>query len=165
MTSAEITKYKPPVLYSEWAEYLDILQKNPSCDAELIEAVRSGSFTGTGASLSSLMHRIVDTLNCMADRCVNSFLRKFRECLEFNEINDLHLLFKRLKSDTDDLFFFDELDFISSDLREELEKSVKKQIGDFWNCTVKTLYVRLQEQPDTDLEYALLLIKNIELFS
>ena len=155
---------KAPVTYQEWLDLLALLKKPGVHRAEVSEALSVGSFSGSGAMTAALERQMIDAVNAALDADAKRFIREMNNCIAFRELSQTVLLFKRLKKDVNAVLFFEKLEFLPADFREELSASVKKQTSDFWKETVDFLYGRSAECSDPDLEDALFLIRRIKLF-
>ncbi len=95
---------------------------------------------------------------------IKRFVKKLNECITFNELSELDLLFNRLKKDTHRALFFNKLDFLPLNFRKELSTSVEKQMNEFWDGTIRFLEQQSIEFSNSELEDALFLINRIKLF-
>ncbi len=155
---------KAPSAYQEWIDCLNLLKKRDVKSAEVYEALTAGSFAGTDTTLAALQRQILETVNASLDISAKRFIGKMNECIAFNELEQMDLLFHRLKRDIKVALFFEKLSFLPDTYRSELADSVKKQMADFWDRTVKFLYEQSVEFSNSDLEDALFLIKRIKIF-
>ena len=114
---------------------------------------------------AALERQMVDTINAVLNKSVKRFMRNLNECITFNELAQIDVLFKRLKKDTNKTLFFLNLSFLSSEFKAELYASITVQMTDFWNDTVGFLRQQAMDHSNSDLEDALFLISRIRLFS
>ena len=160
----ERTKVNAPSTYQEWLDCLAVLRGTNVSGTGVYDALTAGSFTGTGVTKAALQRQIVDAINALLDNSAKRFIRNMNESIAFNELSQIELLFNRLKKDVKIALFFETLDFLPRDFRQELSDSVRKQMTDFWNGTVRFLYEQSLEHSNADLEDALFLIKRVKLF-
>lgn len=155
--------FNPPSTYQDWLECLEAM-KTGAGNAAAVEAAVRGSFNGSEATLAALQKQIIDTVNHILNKSAKRFVRDLNECLEFNDLTQIELLFLRLKKDVHRTLFFQSLIFLPADFRFELSDLVKKQMNGFWKDIVKSLYDQSLEISNSQLEDALFLIKRIHLF-
>jgi len=160
----ERTSVKAPTTYQEWLDCLVVLKGINVYSTGVYDALVAGSFTGTELTKAALQSQIVDSINAMLDNSAKRFIRNMNDSITFNELSQVELLFNRLKKDVKVALFFETLDFLPKEFRNELSSSVRKQMSDFWNDTVRFLYEQSLEYSNSDLEDALFLIKRIKLF-
>ena len=129
------------------------------------EVLSLGSFSGTGAMQAALERQMVDTINAVLNKSVKRFVRDLNECIAFNELSRVDVLFKRLKKDVNKTLFFLNLPFLSSEFKDELYASITGQMTRFWDDTVGFLRQQAMDYSNSDLEDALFLIRRIRLFS
>lgn len=165
MSSFKDEKFiKAPFTYQEWLDCLSLLKSNSSCSAAVYDALISGTFGGTEATLAAFQRQLVVAINAMLNRSMKRFVRKMNESIIFNELIQLDLIFIRLKKDVHLALFFESLRFLPDAFRNELSDSVRKQMTDFWNGMVSFLYEQSLEHSNSDLEDALFLIKRKRIF-
>ena len=160
----ERTSVKAPTTYQEWLDCLVVLKGTNVYSTGVYDALVAGSFTGTDVTKAALQRQIVDSINAMLDNSAKRFIRNMNDSITFNELSQIELLFNRLKKDVKVALFFEPLEFLPTEFRNELSSSVRKQMSDFWNDTVHFLYEQSLEYSNSDLEDALFLIKRIKLF-
>lgn len=160
----EKEEIKAPHTYSEWLGCLDILKGKNVSASGAYEALVSGSFSGTEATLSALQKQIVEAVNALLNNSTRRFTKNMNDSIIFNDLGSIDLLFDRLKKDVKISLFFEELAFLPKEYREELSGSVREQMQGFWNDTVSFLYGQSLEYSNSDLEDALFLIKRKRLF-
>lgn len=162
--TAEYTAIKAPSTYQDWLVCLDMMKSGSGADTDVFDAVCMGSFVGSDLTKNALQKQIVETVNAFLDKRVKRFIRNLNENIEFNELYQTELLFKRLKQDVSKSLFFTKLSFLPKDFRSELEASVKEQMSSFWEDTIKFLYSQSLEFSNSELEDVLFLIRRIRLF-
>ena len=160
----ERTSVKAPATYQEWLDCFVVLKGTNVYSTGVYDALVAGSFTGTDVTKTALQRQIVDSINAMLDNSAKRFIRNMNDSITFNELSQIELLFNRLKKDVKVALFFESLEFLPTEFRNELSSSVRKQMSDFWNDTVHFLYEQSLEYSNSDLEDALFLIKRIKLF-
>ncbi|MDE6579160.1 MAG: hypothetical protein K2K41_01325 [Ruminiclostridium sp.] len=161
----EKTGVKAPSTYSEWLGCLDILKGTNVSASGVYEALVSGSFAGTDTILSALQKQIIESVNALLNNSSRRFTKNMNDSIAFNDLGSIDLLFDRLKKDVKISLFFESLDFLPREYREELSRSVRDQMQGFWNETVSFLYRQSLEHSNSDLEDALFLIKRKKLFN
>lgn len=160
----EKTGIKAPATYQEWLDCLDILKGTNAYGTGVYDALVSGSFAGTEVTKAALQKQIVDAINIMLDNSAKRFIKNMNESIVFNELGQIELLFNRLKKDVKVSLFFEGLDFLPKEYRDELSDSVRRQMLSLWNETTSFLYEQSLEYSNSDLEDALFLIKRKKLF-
>lgn len=160
----ERTSVKTPATYQEWLDCLAVLKGANVYSTGVYDALIAGSFTGTDVTKAALQRQIVDSINAMLDNSAKRFIRNMNDSITFNELSQIELLFNRLKKDVKVALFFETLEFLPKDYRSELSNSVRRQMSNFWNETVRFLYEQSLEYSNSGLEDALFLIKRIKLF-
>lgn len=160
----EQTSVKAPATYQEWLDCLAVLKGTNVHSSGVYEAMVTGSFAGTDVTKAALQRQIVDSINAMLDNSAKRFIRNMNDSITFNELSQIELLFNRLKKDVKVALFFETLDFLPKDFRNELSDSIRKQMSGFWKDTVNFLYEQSLEYSNSDLEDALFQIKRIKLF-
>lgn len=153
-----------PSTYQDWLACFDIMKNGSCADTEVFDAAGMGSFIGSELTKVALQNQIVETVNAYLDKCVKRFIRNLNTNIEFNELSQTELLFKRLKKDVAKSLFFTHLSFLPTNFRLELEDSVKKQMIKFWDSTIQFLYDQSLEFSNAELEDLLFLLKRIKLF-
>lgn len=160
----EKTSIKAPATYQEWLDCLDILKGTNVHGTGVYDALASGSFVGTEVTKAALQKQIVDAINIMLDNSARRFIKNMNESIVFNELGQIELLFNRLKKDVKVSLFFESLDFLPKEYRDELSDSVRRQMLNLWNETTTFLYGQSLEYSNSDLEDALFLIRRKKLF-
>lgn len=160
----EKTSIKAPATYQEWLDCLDVLKGTNVHGTGVYDALVSGSFVGTEVTKAALQKQIVDAINIMLDNSAKRFIKNMNESIVFNELGQIELLFNRLKKDVKVSLFFESLDFLPKEYRDELSDSVRQQMLNLWNETTSFLYGQSLEYSNSDLEDALFLIRRKKLF-
>lgn len=160
----ERTNVKVPATYQEWLDCLVVLKGINVYGTGVYDALVAGTFMGTDVTKAALQRQIVNSINAMLDNITKRFIRNMNDSITFNELSQIELLFNRLKKDVKVALFFETLDFLPKEFRNELSSSVRKQMSEFWNDTVRFLYEQSLEYSNSDLEDALFLIKRIKIF-
>jgi len=153
-----------PNTYQDWLDCFERIKESPLSGNKDFDLLSHGSFDGTGAMLTAFQQQMVDTINTVLNKSVRRFVRDLNECITFNELDHIDVLFKRLKKDINRTTFFLELSFLSSEFKSELYKSISDQMIKFWNDTIEYLQHEAFESFNSDLEDALFLIRRIRLF-
>ena len=161
---AERTEIKAPNTYQEWLDCFELMKSNSADGNGVFDAVVSGSFAGTETTKSALQKQIVETVNAILDKSAKRFIKELNESIAFNDLTQIDLLFRRLKKDVHKSLFFENLFSLPKKFREELSDSVKTQMKNFWNDTVKFLHEQSLEFSNSELEDVLFLINRIHLF-
>ena len=162
--TVEHTAIKAPSTYQDWLVCFDIMKNGSDADNEVFDAACMGSFVSSDLMKNALQKQIVETVNVFLDKSVKRFIRNLNKNIVFNELPQTELLFKRLKKDVAKSLFFSKLTFLPKDFRSELEDSVKEQMSNFWEDTIKFLYDQSLEFFNSELEDVLFLVKRIRLF-
>jgi hypothetical protein len=71
------------------------------------------------------------------------------------------LIFKR---DISNCLFFNNLEFLRDEVRQELHQDIKNKMTDYWQDVILFLHQQTAEVNNDDLEDAIYLIKRIKLF-
>lgn len=154
-----------PSTYQDWLDCFARMKEVPLSGNGDFEVLALGSFAGTSAMQAALERQMVDTINAVLNKSVKRFVRDLNECIAFNELAQVDVLFKRLKRDIHKTTFFLELSFLSSDFKNELYQSITDQMTGFWDDTICFLRQQAMDYSNSDLEDALFLIRRIRLFS
>lgn len=154
---------KPPETYREWLDCLHLLRENDAYGVGVYDALAAGSFSGTESTRAALQKQMVDGVNAALDKSAKRFIRNMNDSLAFNEFSQIASLFYRLKRDVRAVLFFESLDFLPKEFREELSDAVKSQMLKFWNESTAFLYEQSLEVSNPDLEDVLFLVKRIKL--
>lgn len=154
-----------PSTYQEWLDCFARMRELPLSGNGDFEVLALGAFSGTSAMQAALERQMVDTINAVLNKSVQRFVRDLNECITFNELAQVDVLFKRLKKDINKTLFFLNLSFLSSEFKAGLYASITDQMTDFWNDTVGFLRQQVMDHSNSDLEDALFLIRRIRLFS
>ena len=154
-----------PSTYQDWLDCFARMRELPLSGNGDFEVLALGVFSGTSAMQAALERQMVDTINAVLNKSVKRFMRNLNECITFNELAQIDVLFKRLKKDINKTLFFLNLSFLSSEFKAELYASITVQMTDFWNDTVGFLRQQAMDHSNSDLEDALFLISRIRLFS
>ena len=154
-----------PSTYQDWLDCFARMKEAPLSGNGDFEVLALGSFAGTSAMQTALERQMVDTINAVLNKSVKRFVRDLNECIAFNELAQVDVLFKRLKRDIHKTTFFLELSFLSSDFKNELYQSITDQMTGFWDDTICFLRQQAMDYSNSDLEDALFLIRRIRLFS
>ncbi|MBQ4557107.1 MAG: hypothetical protein IJA60_05625 [Clostridia bacterium] len=161
---AERTDVKSPTTYQEWLDCFLMMKGNRTSRDKAFAAASTGTFCGSEATAVALQKQLVETVNAVLDRSAKRFIRDVNECISFNELLQINVLFRRFKNDVNNTLFFENLFFLPQNFRTELSESVKTQMTRFWNDTVGFLHDQSLEFLNSDLEDVLFLIKRIHLF-
>lgn len=165
MIESEITEISPPVNYQEWLAFFSRIKNERNCEAGVFEALSKGSLEDMTPNIEeAFKNQLVETVNIILDRSAKRFVKEMNESITFNDLCQMDVLFIRLKRDVKRARFFEGLSFLSVDFRGELSASLKKQMSEFWNSTVKFLYEQSVEFSNSQLEDALYTIRRIKLF-
>lgn len=162
--AAEHTVIKAPSTYQDWLMCFDIMKNGSDIGNEVFDVACMGTFIGSDLTKNTLQKQIVETVNAFLDKSVKRFIRNLNENIAFNELSQTELLFKRLKKNVARSLFFTKLTFLPRGFRSELEDSIKKQMSNFWEDTIKFLYNQSLEFSNSELEDVLFLVKRIRLF-
>lgn len=154
-----------PSTYQNWLDCFERMKEVPLSGNGDFDVLALGSFAGTGAMQTALERQMVDTINSVLNKSTKRFIRDLNECIAFNELAQVDVLFKRLKKDIHKTTFFLELSFLPSDFKNELYQSITDQMTDFWDDTIRFLRQQAMDYSNSDLEDALFLIRRIRLFS
>jgi len=154
-----------PSTYQDWLDCFARMKEVPLSGNGDFEVLALGSFAGTSAMQAALERQMVDTINAVLNKSVKRFVRDLNECIAFNELAQVDVLFKRLKRDIHKTTFFLELSFLSSDFKNELYQSITDQMTGFWDDTICFLRQQAMDYSNSDLEDALFLIRRVRLFS
>lgn len=154
-----------PSTYQDWLDCFARMKEVPLSGNGDFEVLALGSFAGTSAMQAALERQMVDTINAVLNKSVKRFVRDLNECIAFNELAQVDVLFKRLKRDIHKTTFFLELSFLSSNFKNELYQSITDQMTGFWDDTICFLRQQAMDYSNSDLEDALFLIRRIRLFS
>lgn len=154
-----------PSTYQDWLDCFERMKEVPLSSNGDFDILARGSFTGTGTMQVALERQMVDTINAVLNKSTKRFIRDLNECIAFNELAQVDLLFKRLKKDIHKTTFFLELSFLTNDFKCELYHSLTDQMIGFWDDTIRFLQQQARDYSNSDLEDALFLIRRIRLFS
>lgn len=154
-----------PSTYQDWLDCFARMRELPLSGNRDFEVLALGSFSGTSAMQAALERQMVDTINVVLNKSVKRFVRDLNECIAFNELAQVDVLFKRLKKDISKTMFFLNLSFLSGEFKDELYTSITNQMTGFWDDTVGFLRQQAMDYSNSDLEDALFLIRRIRLFS
>ena len=154
-----------PTTYQDWLDCFERMKEAPWSANNDFASLSRGSFDGTGAMLVAFQQQLIAAINAALDKSVKRFVRDLNECITFNELYQIDVLFKRLKKDINRTTFFLELSFLSNAFKAELYKSITDQMTGFWEDTVNYLRREALDSSNSDLEDALFLIRRIRLFS
>lgn len=164
MVQSVITSVKKPTTYQEWLECLQLLSSGNVHKTKVYQSLLSASFQGTEVTKVALQKQIIEALNQMLDKSMKRFIRNLNDSIVFQEVEQIDFLFRRLKKDVKVALFFEELDCLPKNFREELSNSIKNQVSEFWKEMIQFLYEQALESSNTDLEDMLFLVKRIKLF-
>lgn len=154
-----------PSTYQDWLDCFERMKKAPLSGNGDFDVLALGSFAGTGTMQAALERQMIDTINTVLNKSMKRFIRDLNECIAFNELAQVDVLFKRLKKDIHTTTFFLELPFLTSDFKNELYQSITDQMTAFWDDTIRFLRQQAMDYSNSDLEDALFLIRRIRLFS
>lgn len=154
-----------PSTYQDWLDCFARMRELPLSGNGDFEVLALGSFSGTGAMQAALERQMVYTINAVLNKSVKRFVRDLNECIAFNELAQVDVLFKRFKKDISKTMFFLNLSFLSGEFKDELYASITGQMTGFWDDTVGFLRQQAMDYSNSDLEDALFLIRRIRLFS
>lgn len=154
----------PPSTYQEWLDCFERMKEAPLSGSEDLEVLSRGTFSGTGTMQAAFERQLVDTVNAVLNKSTKRFVRDLNDCIAFNELGQVDVLFKRLKKDIRRAAFFVDLSFLSNSFKAELYRSVTEQMTMFWDNTIAFLRQQANDPSNSDLEDALFLIRRIKLF-
>lgn len=155
---------KVPSTYRDWLECFNQMQNGLMYDEVFYAAISKGSFVGNKLTKSAFQKQLVNTVNTILDKNVKRFSKDLNEIIIFNEFSELELLFRRFRKNIYKVLFFDNFIFLPKTFRDELKKSIMKQMSEFWEDTKKFLYLQTMEFSNSELDDAVFLINRIKLF-
>ncbi len=120
-----------PSTYKEWLTCFSVLKSGMGLSKSTYKTISLGHFHGGKQLMNTFQQQLVDTLNAMIEARVNSFLERTNWCIEFNECEEIVRCFNSLDEQLGDCFFFTEFNFLGSDIKDDLAKSIKNQIDIF----------------------------------
>lgn len=164
LSFVERTGFEAPTTYQDWLSCFELMKNEPVSGNGIYDMVVLGSFSGTEHTETAMQKQIVETVNAVLNKSIKRFVKRLNECIAFNELSELDLLFNRLKKDTHRALFFNKLDFLPLNFRKELSTSVEKQMNEFWDGTIRFWEQQSIEFSNSELEDALFLINRIKLF-
>lgn len=154
-----------PTTYQDWLDCFARMKEVPLAGNSELAVLARGSFTGTSTMQAALERQMADAINTVLNKSVKRFVRELNECIAFNELAQIDVLFKRLKKDINKTTFFLDLSFLSNEFKKELYQSITDQMTSFWNDTIRFLRQQAMEYSNSDLEDTLFLIRRIRLFA
>jgi len=154
-----------PTTYEDWLKCFDALKSGSFVDSSMVTAIVRGSFVNEGYIAIRFNEKLADTVNEMLNKRIARFLKDLNMLISFNELADIVPLFVRLRNEVRKCLFFTDIPFLDPNVRDELEKSVKVQMGKFWNETVMFLQKQTFAYCNADLEDSLFLICRMSLFA
>lgn len=165
MMDFAIDEIAPPTNYQEWLALFAKVRNERNCEGGVFEALSKGKLEDmTPAIEASFKEQLVETVNIILDRSAKKFVKEMNESITFNDLCQMDILFIRLKRDVKRARFFEGLSFLGADFVKELSDSLKKQMSEFWNGTLKFLYEQSIEFSNSQLEDALYTVRRIKLF-
>lgn len=153
-----------PSTYQEWLDCFERMKEVPLSNNRDLEVLSLGTFAGTGTMQAAFERQMVDTVNAVLNKSTKRFMRDLNECIAFNELAQVDVLFKRLKKDIHKATFFVNLSFLPNSFKTELYRSVTEQMTMFWDNMIAFLQQQANDFSNSDLEDALFLIRRIKLF-
>jgi hypothetical protein len=154
----------PPKTYSEWLEYFNYLKSN-RFDNTHVSILKKGSLQSDEQLIVRFQNQLTNLLNTLLEKKTKKFIKEFNYLIECNEMSGLVLLFKRFQKDVICCLFFDELEFLSDDIKLQLSKAVRTRISEFIRDVIRHLKRQTLECNNSELEDALYQIKRIKIFS
>lgn len=162
--TASKTKLKVPCAYQEWLACFDEIKHRPRKQSAVIAAMRAGTFSATEATLFAMQRRIAETVNLLLDDSSRRLVKVLNDCAAFHDWEDLTLHLYRFKKEAETVLFFKDLTFLPENFRAELQTEIEKQVRQFWSEATQYLYQQSLENPGSEAEDCLFLIKRIKLF-
>ena len=144
-----------PSTYQEWLDCFERMKEVPLSNNRDLEVL---------SLLITFERQMVDTVNVVLNKSTKRFMRDLNECIAFNELAQVDVLFKRLKKDIHKATFFVNLSFLPNSFKTELYRSVTEQMTMFWDNMIAFLQQQANDFSNSDLEDALFLIRRIKLF-
>ena len=95
-----------PSTYQEWLDCFERMKEVPLSNNRDLEVLSLGTFAGTGTMQAAFERQMVDTVNVVLNKSTKRFMRDLNECIAFNELAQVDVLFKRLKKDIHKATFF-----------------------------------------------------------
>ena len=152
-----------PSNYEEWLECFEYL-KSGNTYPDTIRLIASGQCVSYSQIKGYFNKQLVSTINAMIQKYINVFKKELQMYVEFNEVFNIYIPFKKLANKFSVCLFFTELDFLDEDFITELENSVINDITDFWNSMLDSLHKQYMEQNNQSLEEEFFRIKRVKLF-
>ena len=118
----------PPSTYQDWLDCFEFMKSN-KIDQDIFSRVTAGTFDYEEKMKPGFQQHLLETVNFMLNKYSKRFSRNLNELVEFNEIADLPLLFQELKRDINYCLFFNDLDFLGEDFKNELRRSVEANMS------------------------------------
>lgn len=165
--AATITEYAPitapPRSYYEWLKCFDALSSR-TVGADEFSLLMQGECVDADRSIEYLEEQLVRTINAMIQRYIHMFNREIDMYASQGDYDGLYLSFCKLAGKFRHCLFFRSLEFMSTDFREELSRSVESELSAFWQRVIRSLYLQCMEQNDFQMEDQIYMIRRIRLF-
>lgn len=156
---------KPSWTFQEWTVFLEYV-KNNSVSEELLRKTSKINLDFRDNLGDKLEDALYDAVNHMVARIMKSFEKEMMDLVEFNETEFFDLILFRLKKNLRACLFFEQLDFISSDIRQTLADDIREELQEHWLPALKKwLYENTLESRSDSLEDMLYLLNKTRLFS
>jgi hypothetical protein len=153
----------PPSTLQEWLDCFDYMKTN-KIDQDFLDQIENGSFEYDEKIKEHFQGHLVDTVNFLLEKYAKRFSRELNYSLELNDFADTYTLFLIFKRDISNCLFFNNLEFLRDEVRQELHQDIKNKMTDYWQDVILFLHQQTAEVNNDDLEDAIYLIKRIKLF-
>lgn len=153
-----------PSAYQDWLILFEFLKTKAALEADALELLSQGTFTGSRQMMTAFHNQLTDTINEMLNKRIKVFIKELNLLIELNELADIVPLFRQLRNELQRCLFFKRLWFLDEEVRTALTASVEGQVIEFWSNTVRFLQKQNLEYHHAELEDALFLINRIRLF-
>lgn len=153
----------PPKTYQEWLDCFAHM-KEYRISEEYIEILSKGSIHSNPQMANRFQTHIVNLINDMLDARTRRFIKELDQLMEFNDIGDVVLLFKKFNKEIKQCLFFSRLDCVTAGFKKELATSVEGQTIEFLRKVMNHLSVQAFETNNFEMEDALYQIRKIKFF-
>lgn len=155
---------EPPVCYSDWLKCFERLRTGSASREEML-LLKEGECNDAGATIVYYEDQLVKTENEMMIKFFHRFSDRLSMLMAYGEYEQLFEPFRTLARQLEGCLFFEKLDFMSDEFRQELKNSVIANALDNWRRSVRQIEKACMDGNSTILEDQLYMIRKIRLFS
>lgn len=156
----ENIKTNSPRYYQDWLRLFDSIKKYGMSD-EYFEILSNGSLDDGKFSIINFEKQLVSFINTILTLTINRFIKEINLMFELNDIFGIKRKLISLKRQIEQMMFFNNLKFLEQNYVDELNKSLRENVTEFYNLFIKKIKEQTVENENIYELYYILKKNNI----